>query len=109
MMGGAWSDHLREVVPSMTDADLGQYAVTALQKQLKLTAEPSFIHVEQLTNCIPQYLVGHDNVLNAISQAVRSQNLPLSLVGSSYRGASVHDCIYNARLEMEVITGKDLL
>jgi oxygen-dependent protoporphyrinogen oxidase len=29
--------------------------------------------------------------------------LPLSLVGASYRGVSVNDCINNARLEVERI------
>ena len=34
--------------------------------------------------------------LESIEQLLRGQSLPLSLVGLSYRGVSVNDCIHNA-------------
>ncbi|XP_052790035.1 protoporphyrinogen oxidase-like [Mya arenaria] len=109
MMGGAWYDHLTEVVPSMTEDALGRYAVSALKKQLNISEDPSMVHVEKLHNSIPQYLVGHEEKLQRISAVIEIEELPLSLVGSSYRGVSVHDCIDNARLEMEKITHMDLM
>ncbi|WAR30535.1 PPOX-like protein [Mya arenaria] len=75
----------------------------------KPSEDPSMVHVEKLHNSIPQYLVGHEEKLQRISAVIEIEELPLSLVGSSYRGVSVHDCIDNARLEMEKITHMDLM
>lgn len=108
MLGGAWYDQLRADVPSMSNLDLGQYAVKAIQSQLGITEQPIKIHVEKLSNCIPQYFVGHNQILDKIFSEINDRKLPLSLVGASYRGPALNDCINNARIEMEQITGKQL-
>ncbi|KAL4229963.1 hypothetical protein ACF0H5_010354 [Mactra antiquata] len=108
MMGGSWFDDLKKAVPSMSNKDLGHFALDALKTQLGITAKPSNVCVEHLPNCIPQYVLGHDNVLKNLSSIIEKQKLPLSLVGSSYKGPSVNDCINNARLEMERVVGKPL-
>ncbi|KAH3794896.1 protoporphyrinogen oxidase-like [Dreissena polymorpha] len=109
MLGGAWFDDLKAVVPSMTDGALGQYAVKALQKHLGFTQTPTKIKVEVMKNCIPQYFIGHENILEDVFAEIRAERLPLSLVGSSYRGPSIHDCMNNARVEIERVTGASLL
>jgi oxygen-dependent protoporphyrinogen oxidase len=108
MMGGSWYKDLQAAVPTMTTEDLGKFATKALQQQLNILNEPVKVHVEQLRNCIPQYVVGHNQVLTKIFSEIKQRNLPLSLVGSSYKGPSVNDCINNTRIEMERITGKSL-
>ena len=59
-------------------------------------------------DAIPQYHVGHYKVLENISSYIQDHKLPLSLIGSSYKGVSVNDCINNARLAVEDVTGLDL-
>ncbi|KAH6584734.1 hypothetical protein BASA60_000829 [Batrachochytrium salamandrivorans] len=53
---------------------------------------------EVLRDCIPQYGVGHaectEQVLEYIQQRYQGR---LSLVGASYLGVSVNDCVYRAR------------
>ena len=105
MMGGAWYDKLREAVPSMNSHDLGQHAVNAIQEQLGITSDPVKIHVEKLSNSIPQYRIGHSQNLDKMFTEIGDRKLPLSLVGSSYKGPAVNDCINNSRLEVEKITG----
>lgn len=107
-MGGAWHDKLKEVVPSMSNQDLSQFALKALQQQLGVSANPTKVHVQQLSKCIPQYYIGHSKHLENLFSRIETLKLPLSLVGSSYKGPAVNDCINTARLEVEKVTGKQL-
>lgn len=59
-----------------------------------------------LQNCIPQYYVGHSKIISSIDNYMDNNNLPVSLVGSSYKGVSVNDCILNAKIEMKKIRDK---
>ena len=68
-----------------------------------------FVYFFFFQDCIPQYLVGHNKKLDNIFSYIRDNKLPLSLIGSSYEGVSVNDCIYNARLAVEAVTGTELL
>ncbi|XP_045184035.1 protoporphyrinogen oxidase-like [Mercenaria mercenaria] len=108
MMGGSWIEDLKKLVPSMTTDDLGKFATKSLKTQLSISQEPIKIHTEIQRQCIPQYIVGHGKVLENIFSQIKREELPLSLVGSSYKGPSVNDCINNARIEMERITGTSL-
>ncbi|CAF4739670.1 unnamed protein product, partial [Rotaria socialis] len=49
------------------------------------------------------YYVGHEDVLDDINTLVRRNNLPLTLVGNSYRGIGISDVIYDARVEVEYL------
>lgn len=46
--------------------------------------------------CIPQYVVGHADRLQKIRQYISQNILPLDLIGASFDGVSVNDCIHNA-------------
>ena len=107
-MGGAWYDDLKTVVPSMSEAELGKFADEQLSTQLGFNHEPTNVHVAKLQDCIPQYVIGHSNRVERIFGTIKDRKLPLSLVGSSYKGVSVNDCIYNTKLEVENITGVTL-
>ncbi|CAF5145172.1 unnamed protein product, partial [Rotaria sp. Silwood1] len=49
------------------------------------------------------YHVGHEDVLDDIYALIRRNNLPITLVGNSYRGIGVSDVIFDARLEVEYL------
>ncbi|CAK9302411.1 unnamed protein product [Gordionus sp. m RMFG-2023] len=54
--------------------------------------------------CIPQYHVGHSDILNNIREIIENNNLPIRLVGASYDGISVNDCIHSAKIMCDKIS-----
>lgn len=104
MLGGGWLDHMLDkcgnLPPDATVATLAQMAVC---KQLGVSSdlEPSKIKVTFQKECIPAYTLGHHERVSHIEKLVRDGHLPLTLIGASYKGVSINDCIFNTRLEME--------
>ena len=45
---------------------------------------------------IPQYVVGHNDRVEKIRHYVDHNRLSLDLVGASFDGVSVNDCVHNA-------------
>ena len=93
-MGGAWFNEVYKT--STTDDFYIQQAVNAIRSQLGITLAPSMVKLSMQQDCIPQYTIGHSARVEQIFDYVASHNLPLSLVGASYKGVGVADCIYNA-------------
>nr|QIA61821.1 protoporphyrinogen oxidase [Halichondria panicea]QIZ30884.1 protoporphyrinogen oxidase [Halichondria panicea] len=94
MMGGEWFDGLFGDPGSVREDTLSQIALEELNRQIGISAPPSFISTAILRDSIAQYAVGHSAKLDSISQRV--SGLPLSLCGASYRGVSVNDCVHYA-------------
>jgi oxygen-dependent protoporphyrinogen oxidase len=66
-------------------------------------AEPDLVRVYRHPRAIPQYLVGHGQLLKAIGQRV--ERFPgLALTGNAYRGIGVNDCILRSEELAERIT-----
>ncbi|XP_038062926.1 protoporphyrinogen oxidase-like [Patiria miniata] len=98
MMGGAWFHDLFGD-PDKVDCDwLASVALATLKTQIGLSAKPTYCRVNLSKDCIPNYKVNHHRLLETIDAYVADNDLPLTLVGSSYKGVSVNDCIYNSRL-----------
>ncbi|XP_014776030.1 protoporphyrinogen oxidase isoform X1 [Octopus bimaculoides] len=100
MMGGSWFDRLTEICPSMSESSLTNLAVETLRKQLKISAKLSRSHVFIHKNCIPHYTVGYTSRLNEMKAYIADHQLPLSLIGSSFEGPGINDCIYNAKMSV---------
>lgn len=101
MIGGKWFYDILgdpDVVSSETILEL---AIAEVKKHLGIIGLPDRYNVSVHKNCIPQYLVGHHKKLEDIEKEISEKQLSLSLLGASYSGAGVPDCIYNARLEVE--------
>ncbi|CAH1781708.1 unnamed protein product [Owenia fusiformis] len=108
MMGGAW---FRQLFGDPETANLDTFtdlALEAVREQMGITADPSEVCTTLQRNCIPQYVIGHSQVMDNINGYLESHKLPLSLLGASYKGVSVNDCIYHAKLEVERVTGETL-
>ncbi|XP_022097590.1 protoporphyrinogen oxidase-like isoform X2 [Acanthaster planci] len=98
MLGGAWFHDLFGD-PDKVDHDwLASIALEALKGQIGLSAKPTFCRVNLSKDCIPNYRVNHHKLLEKIDAHIAANDLPLTLIGSSYKGVSVNDCIYNSRL-----------
>lgn len=96
MMGGHWfNKHFNNV---KDDKYFLEVAVKYLRKILNITAEPTDFKINIMRKCIPQYQVGHSEIVRKIRDYVKVHNLPISLCGMSYDGVGVNDVIYSAKL-----------
>ncbi|XP_067425746.1 protoporphyrinogen oxidase isoform X2 [Emydura macquarii macquarii] len=106
MLGGAWFTQGFGDPAAVPQAMLLKRAKEAVRAHLGLAGEPSRAIVKVLTACIPQYTLGHWQRIETISRYLEQEGLPLSLIGASYQGVSVNDCIYNAKTAVAQLLGQ---
>lgn len=109
MMGGAWLDKLQKDLGELpSDEAIVKVATDAVSKQLglhpHLRPTKAEVHLEE--DCIPQYHLGHFDKIAKLEAEIKVCDLPIHLIGSSYKGVSVNDCINNSRKEVEAMWGK---
>ncbi|KAK7090506.1 protoporphyrinogen oxidase-like [Littorina saxatilis] len=104
MLGGGWMDKMMTDKGELPD----EVTVAAIAKKAASTQlgfphdlQPSKVNVVYQKECIPEYTLGHADKLSHLESLIKSSGLPLHLIGSSYKGVSVNDCINNARIEAE--------
>uniref|UniRef100_A0A8B9B947 Protoporphyrinogen oxidase n=1 Tax=Anser brachyrhynchus TaxID=132585 RepID=A0A8B9B947_9AVES len=105
MLGGAWFTRAFGDPATTAPATLLQRAQAAAREQLGLVAAPARAIVRVQQACIPQYTLGHWQRTERISRFLAEQQLPLSLVGASYAGVSVNDCIASAKAAVGRLLG----
>lgn len=94
MLGGALSPE----VAGMAHGDIKNRTLAALEKHLNIRKIPETIKVTVARNAIPQYHVGHHNRLLEIVRILKDDcGGRVNLLGSSWRGVSVNDCIAEAK------------
>ncbi|CAN0003094.1 unnamed protein product [Bubo scandiacus] len=103
MLGGSW--FRQSFGEAAAPALLLQRAQAAVREQLGLEPAPTHCIVRVHEACIPQYTVGHWQRTERIGHFLAEQRLPLSLVGASYAGVSVNDCIASARAAVGRLLG----
>ena len=82
----------QEIV-ELGDEEIVRIVLEDLQKQMEIKGDPDFTIVTRYIKERPQYNVGHLDLVNRVRQDVAA-NLPgLFLIGSSYDGAGIPDCI----------------
>uniref|UniRef100_A0AAY4AXB4 Protoporphyrinogen oxidase n=1 Tax=Denticeps clupeoides TaxID=299321 RepID=A0AAY4AXB4_9TELE len=60
----------------------------------------------RLTDCIPQYHLGHWKRLETMRKYISDHNLLLTLAGASFDGVSVNDVIFSGRTAAEALVGR---
>ncbi|XP_078664553.1 protoporphyrinogen oxidase-like [Branchiostoma floridae x Branchiostoma belcheri] len=97
MMGGSWFQEQFGDPDKVETSDLLEVAIETVRRHLNITGSPlrSFTTVQK--DCIPQYTLGHTDRLEQMESYIAEKRLPLSLVGCSYRGVGVNDCVLSAR------------
>lgn len=103
MMGGAWFKEMFGEADDVDPQEFGEIAVDSIREQLHINKKPFRVIAGVVKNCIPQYQVGHTQSLQDMSTYITQQSLPLSLIGASYEGVSINDCIHNTRIEVEKV------
>ncbi|XP_043425260.1 protoporphyrinogen oxidase isoform X5 [Prionailurus viverrinus] len=107
MLGGSWLQTLEAKGAVLSPELLQQQAQEAAATQLGLKEPPSHCLVHLHKNCIPQYTLGHWQKLEAATQFLASQRLPLTLAGASYEGVAVNDCIESGRQAAARVLGSE--
>ncbi|XP_075301458.1 protoporphyrinogen oxidase isoform X2 [Opisthocomus hoazin] len=107
MLGGAWfGQSFGDPAAAAAPALLLRRAQVAVREQLGLEPAPtrSIVRVHQA--CIPQYTLGHWQRTERIARFLAEQQLPLTLVGASYAGVSVNECIASAKAAVGQLLGQ---
>lgn len=113
MMGGPYWRH-RSTFPSTEEVK--ERAMRALEFQLGIPSHvlaryTQLVHARILTNTIPQYLVGHQYRMKQLHEMLQQDPClrnHLSLLGNSYGGVGVNDCIATAMDTCEAIAQHEL-
>lgn len=82
--------------------DLLALAKEELQLTLGITADPLLHRVFLWEKAMPQYNLGHPDILKRIDVALE-KHPGLALAGNGYRGIGIPDCIHSGELAMEKV------
>ncbi|KAK9455634.1 hypothetical protein V1511DRAFT_521317 [Dipodascopsis uninucleata] len=105
MLGG----HNWEGRKPVTDPEMAvSQAKDLVRRHLKVKDVPCLTKSTFQDSCIPQYVVGHQANLRKVHDCVLNEyNGRLLLLGASYLGVSVNDCIYYSRVAVEDLIDKN--
>lgn len=92
MLGGI---HHPEV-SQWSEKECLETALEAVSKQMKIDMQPAAFNVSMANQAIPQYRVGYHSHLLKFLGNIKKYTTRLSVIGSSFGGVSVNDCIQNA-------------
>lgn len=99
MLGGKW--YKERFGDGTTKEKLLKIALHEIKTILQISEEPAASNVSILHDCIPQYVIGHYEKVGKIRQYIQDNNLPISLIGSSYDGVGINDVIYSAKTQVQ--------
>jgi oxygen-dependent protoporphyrinogen oxidase len=85
------------------ETDLLALAKEELNLTLKITADPLLQRVFMWDKAMPQYNLGHPEILKRIEAAIE-RHPGLALAGNGYRGIGIPDCIHSGELAVEQVT-----
>jgi oxygen-dependent protoporphyrinogen oxidase len=100
-VGGA----LNEDFLKHDDREIINIVKDELKKILYIKNEPEFTHLKRYPNSMPQYNVGHSEILANISNLM-SLHPNLELAGNSYEGVGIPDCIRSGEMAAENIVNR---
>ena len=82
--------------------ELFELAKEELNLTLGVTAEPLVSRVFMWDKAMPQYNLGHPEILNHIDAALENHR-GLAVAGNGYRGIGIPDCIHSGELAIEKV------
>jgi oxygen-dependent protoporphyrinogen oxidase len=95
-MGGV----LRPEMVDREDAELVAIAKRELAELIGAHGEPADTHVVRWRNSMPQYDVGHLQLVAEI-ESLAGKHAGLELTGSGYRGVGIPQCVQQGRAAAE--------
>lgn len=82
---------------SLSDEEIVNIVLEDLRKTMKIKAEPEFSIVSRWKNKMPQYTIGHQARVANLRETIAVELPEVYLVGSSYDGVGIPDCIGQAK------------
>lgn len=82
-----------ETIVELADDQILKIVLEDLNKIMDITMEPDFTVISRWSNAMPQYIVGHNQRMEAIKKQVAEELPGVFLAGASYEGIGVPDCI----------------
>lgn len=82
-----------ESIVELSDSEIEKIVIQDLQKAINLQSKPLFTVVARWKQSMPQYTVGHEIRLAELKKQFDEQFPQVQLIGSSYEGISVPDCV----------------
>ncbi|XP_064472184.1 protoporphyrinogen oxidase-like isoform X2 [Ornithodoros turicata] len=101
LMGGKWFKELFGDIHSVDSESLLKAATESVHQHLGISEHPVRYQVSLLKESMPQHIVGHRERVSHIRKEISQQGLRMSVVGASYDGIGVNDCILQARQAAE--------
>jgi oxygen-dependent protoporphyrinogen oxidase len=94
----------RREVAELDDGQLVPLVLGEVARLLRIRGEPCFLNVARWPGTMPQYHVGHKELVARIE--ARAARLPgLALAGNAYHGVGVPDCIHGGEQAAERVLG----
>ena len=97
-VGGALQPELMD----LPDDDIRRLVLTELRELLGLSGEPEFCEVARWRGMMPQYHVGHLDLVRQIEERAAAIN-HFALAGNAYRGVGIPFCIRSGEVAAERI------
>lgn len=82
-----------EAIVELSDSDIEKTVLNDLERAIGLTEAPIFTVVSRWKQSMPQYTVGHEKRMESMKEQLEEEFPNVKLVGSSYEGISVPDCV----------------
>src|SRR5262249_54252266 len=95
---------LQEELFNLDDTEMEHAVRQELSQLLGVQTVPLFVRIARYPHSMPQYLVGHLGLVDAIEQKV-TEHPGLALAGSAYRGVGIADCLRSGEAAAETVFG----
>lgn len=82
-----------ESIVELSDSEIEKIVMQDLKRAIKLKNEPFNTVVTRWKESMPQYTIGHEERMNVLQEQFLKEYPQVQLVGSSYRGISVPNCV----------------
>jgi protoporphyrinogen/coproporphyrinogen III oxidase len=78
---------------NLSDEEILKIALNDLNKTMNITEKPEFTIVSRYKNMMPQYNVGHLQMMEGVKQSLASELPGVFLAGGSFEGLGIPGCI----------------
>lgn len=87
----------KQAFMKLSDEVLTELVLDELKKVMTIKADPQFTVVTRWKDARPQYQVGHRKFIQRIRDELSTQLPGIQIIGSSYDGAGIPDCVANGK------------
>jgi oxygen-dependent protoporphyrinogen oxidase len=89
----------------LSDDEMLRYLRQDVHPLLGINSDPEFLRIFRHPRGIPQFLLGHGEVLAGV-EAAESRYPGLVFAGNAYRGVGLNDCVLSAHRAVDLLTGR---